>query len=63
MNRIAIITCVLSFFVSQGLNAQEARIKIDTDRKIGQIDKNLYSNFVEHLGRCVDGGIYDPTSS
>lgn len=63
MNRIAIITCVLSFFVSQGLNAQEARIKIDTDRKIGQIDKNLYSNFVEHLGRCVYGGIYDPTSS
>ncbi|NIA29095.1 MAG: alpha-N-arabinofuranosidase [Actinobacteria bacterium] len=39
-----------------------ARIKIDTDRKIGKIDKNLYGNFAEHLGRCIYGGIYDPGS-
>ncbi|HBG86980.1 MAG TPA: alpha-N-arabinofuranosidase, partial [Marinilabiliaceae bacterium] len=24
--------------------------------------KNIYGNFVEHLGRCVYGGIYDPES-
>ncbi len=41
---------------------QDARIKIDIDRTIGRIDKNLYGNFVEHLGRCVYGGVYDPTS-
>ena len=40
----------------------KARIKIDVERTIGQIDKNLYSNFVEHLGRCVYGGIYEPGS-
>ena len=40
----------------------EARIKIDIDRTIGEIDKNLYGNFVEHLGRCVYGGLYDPDS-
>ena len=40
----------------------EARIKIDIDRTIGKIDKNIYGNFVEHLGRCVYGGIYDPNS-
>ncbi len=40
----------------------KARIKIDVDRKIGQIDKNLYSNFAEHLGRCIYGGIYEPGS-
>ena len=40
----------------------EARIKIDIDRTIGEIDKNLYGNFVEHLGRCVYGGVYDPDS-
>lgn len=40
--------------------AQNARIKIDTDRTIGEINKNIYGNFVEHLGRCVYGGIYDP---
>jgi alpha-N-arabinofuranosidase len=41
---------------------QNARIKIDLDRKIGEVDKNIYGNFVEHLGRCVYGGIYDPGS-
>ncbi len=46
------------------LNAQnlKARIKIDVDRKIGDIDKNIYGNFTEHLGRCIYGGIYDPKS-
>lgn len=44
------------------LQAQQARIKIDIDRTIGQIDRNIYGNFVEHLGRCVYGGIYDPCS-
>jgi alpha-N-arabinofuranosidase len=46
---------------SRAANA-EARIKIDIDRKIGRINKNLYGNFVEHLGRCVYGGVYDPDS-
>ena len=41
---------------------QHARIKIDLDRTIGEVDKNIYGNFVEHLGRCVYGGIYDSLS-
>jgi alpha-N-arabinofuranosidase len=44
------------------LGAQNARIKIDIDRKIGEVDKHIYGNFVEHLGRCVYGGIYDEGS-
>jgi len=36
-----------------------ARIKIDTDRVIGQVDPRLFGNFAEHLGRCIYGGIYD----
>ena len=43
-----------------GINGQNARIKIDTDRTIGEVSNLLYGNFVEHLGRCVYGGIYDP---
>lgn len=39
-----------------------ARIKIDFDRKIGTIDRNIYGNFTEHLGRCIYGGIYDEGS-
>ena len=27
---------------------------------IGEIDKRIYGSFVEHLGRCVYGGIYEP---
>lgn len=42
--------------------AQNARIKIDLERTIGEVDKNIYGNFVEHLGRCVYGGIYDTVS-
>lgn len=42
--------------------AGPARIKIDVERTIGEIDEKLYGNFTEHLGRCIYGGIYDPTS-
>ncbi|MBE7170278.1 MAG: alpha-N-arabinofuranosidase [Williamsia sp.] len=42
--------------------AQNARIKIDLDRTVGEIDKNIYGNFAEHLGRCIYGGIYDTLS-
>lgn len=44
------------------VSAQNAKIKIDIDRKIGEINKNIYSNFTEHLGRCIYGGIYEPGS-
>ncbi len=49
---------------SISVNAQDlkARIKVDVERKIGDIDKNIYGNFTEHLGRCIYGGIYDPAS-
>ncbi len=49
------------FFTGQA-TAQNARIKIDVDRTIGQVDPHIYGNFVEHLGRCVYGGIYEEGS-
>jgi alpha-L-arabinofuranosidase len=39
-----------------------ARIKIDTERVIGDIDPMIYGNFAEHLGRCIEGGIFDEGS-
>ncbi len=39
-----------------------ARVKIDTERVIGDIDPKLYGNFIEHLGRCIDGGVFDEKS-
>jgi alpha-L-arabinofuranosidase len=38
------------------------RIKVDLDRTIADIDRNVFGSFVEHLGRCVYGGIHDPAS-
>ncbi|MBN1360671.1 MAG: hypothetical protein JW993_08770 [Sedimentisphaerales bacterium] len=56
---LTVVTILLSTTVAYG---QNARIKIDIDRTIGRIDENLYGNFVEHLGRCVYGGVYDAGS-
>lgn len=39
-----------------------ARVKIDTERVIGEIDPKIYGNFIEHLGRCIDGGIFEEGS-
>ncbi len=36
----------------------QSRIKIDTERIIGPIDPKIYGNFAEHLGRCIEGGIF-----
>lgn len=56
---------LLTFFLLSGAFclAQNARIKIDVDRTVGEVTPLLYGNFVEHLGRCVYDGIYEPGSS
>ena len=33
---------------------------MDRDYTIGQIDPRMYGSFIEHLGRAVYGGIYEP---
>lgn len=42
--------------------AQNARIKIDTDRTIGEVHPHVFGNFAEHLGRCIYGGLYEEGS-
>ena len=37
----------------------KARVKIDTERVISDIDPKIYGNFLEHLGRCIDGGVFE----
>lgn len=39
-----------------------AKIKIDLDRKLGKVDRRIYGGFIEHLGRCIYGGIYEENS-
>ena len=37
-----------------------AKIKLSKDKTIGEIDNRIYGSFIEHLGRAVYGGIYEP---
>ncbi|MBZ5545491.1 MAG: alpha-N-arabinofuranosidase [Acidobacteriia bacterium] len=39
-----------------------AKLKLDPERQLGTIDPNLFGNFIEHLGRCIYGGVYDEGS-
>lgn len=38
------------------------QIKIDPERQIGKINRNIFGGFAEHLGRHIYGGIYEPGS-
>lgn len=35
----------------------EATIHVDPSRQIGQVDDRIFSSFLEHLGKCIYGGI------
>ncbi|MVA76546.1 alpha-L-arabinofuranosidase [Auraticoccus sp. F435] len=37
-----------------------ARITLDPDFTLGPVPKRLFGSFVEHMGRCVYTGIYEP---
>ncbi|NJD11411.1 MAG: alpha-N-arabinofuranosidase [Gemmatimonadetes bacterium] len=62
--RIALAAFSLAALLPAGpVQAQQrARIKLDLDRTVGQVDSLIYGNFVEHLGRHIYGGIWEPGS-
>jgi alpha-L-arabinofuranosidase len=39
-----------------------ATVTLNTEDVVGEISPNIFGSFVEHLGRCVYEGIYDPQS-
>ena len=39
-----------------------ARIRIDLERTLGAVDRRIFGAFIEHLGRCIYGGIFEPGS-
>src|SRR5579864_8781325 len=43
--------------------AKATRIFIDSRRVTGSLDRNLFGSFLEHLGRAIYEGVYDPGSS
>lgn len=38
----------------------QATMTVDKDFVISEVDKRIYGSFIEHLGRAVYGGIYEP---
>jgi alpha-N-arabinofuranosidase len=38
----------------------QAHATLDPGKAIGPVDRRLFGSFVEHMGRCVYGGIYEP---
>ena len=44
------------------MSTTKSKILLDTNRTIAPISPLLFGGFVEHMGRCVYEGIYDPAS-
>src|SRR3954468_5202099 len=40
--------------------SKKAKMILEKDFKVSEIDNRIYGSFIEHLGRAVYGGIYDP---
>jgi len=39
-----------------------SRVTLDANRSLGRLDRNVFGGFVEHLGRCINGGIFEEGS-
>ena len=49
------------FSLGQGA-PRVTRVTIDSSRQIAPIDNHLFGSFLEHLGRAIYEGVYDPKS-
>jgi len=54
--------CLVSAFAQSAADAP-ARLYVDFRRTSATLDRNLFGSFLEHLGRAIYEGIYDPGSS
>ncbi len=47
---------------SQPATSSDARVYLDPRRTVAPLDRDLFGSFLEHLGRAIYEGIYDPRS-
>src|SRR6201987_366136 len=50
-----------SLFAQTSANAT-TRVYLDSRRTMAPLDRNIFGSFLEHLGRAIYEGIYDPDS-
>src|SRR6185369_603622 len=43
-------------------STQAARVVVDPRRVVATLDRRLFGSFLEHLGRAIYGGIFEPGS-
>ena len=43
-------------------DVEQARVGVDTRRVLGAIDPAVYGQFIEHVGRAIYGGVFEPGS-
>ena len=59
--KISIISLLAIAFCSP-LFSQENEITMDASKSLGEINPFVYGQFIEYMGRCIDGGIYEENS-
>jgi alpha-L-arabinofuranosidase len=57
-----ILIATKGFAQSAASPAAPARVYVDSRRTIAPLDRNLFGSFLEHLGRAIYEGVYDPGS-
>jgi alpha-L-arabinofuranosidase len=61
--KLLLACLILSGLTTGNLRSQpSAVIKIDPDRKIGEVDPKIYGAFIEPIRNVIYGSIYDPAS-
>ena len=66
ISKLLISLLIITFFHVNVLFAQErefVKIDVDLDQPTQNISPLIYGQFIEYLGRCIDGGIYEKHSS
>ncbi|HZS70573.1 MAG TPA: alpha-N-arabinofuranosidase [Candidatus Acidoferrum sp.] len=51
-----------SLFGGSRAGSEPIRVYVDSRRTISPLDRNLFGSFLEHLGRAIYEGVYDPGS-
>ncbi len=46
--------------MTEARRVTQGRLVVDPDFAIGHVDRRLFGSFVEHMGRCVYEGIFEP---
>lgn len=60
--RSALLAMLLAAVMPAGTRAQDCSISVDAGKSLGQVSPYVYGQFIEYMGKCIDGGIYEEGS-